>query len=571
MSVNDPTLSTTPNQTSFTLGQPGTLNDTADLQFGFNPTGSITFTLIGPDGVTVVHTETVLVHGNGLYSTSHGFTPGLDPGGPTLAGTYQWNASYSGDTNNNTASDNNDLTEQVTVSPDDSLTLSTTPNQTSFTLGQPGTLNDTADLRFGFNPTGTITFTLIGPDGTTVVDTEMVLVYGNGLYSTPTGFTPSAAGTYQWNAAYSGDTNNTAASDNNDLTEQVTVTPCYCPGTLILTDRGEVAVEDLAIGDRLVTLSGEARPIRWIGHRAYDGRFIAGNRKVIPIRIAPGALAEGVPSRDLWLSPEHSVHIDGVLVRAGHLINGVTIAQADRVERLEYFHIELDSHDVIFADGAPAETYVDCDNRNMFQNAGEFAALYPQDARPRWQFCLPRLEWDDPDLAPIRAALFARAAALGDTLDGDPDLHLVVDGEVVHPERATGCLYRFIIPAGSAAVRLVSRSTVPAEVEPESRDVRRLGVAIERLVLQDAALFIEAGHAHAALCDGFHEDEDTHRWTDGGARLPQALLRAFADEVTLDVHLAPSELGYRVVLREPIPDAIASPARPKKRRAARHS
>jgi ELWxxDGT repeat protein len=321
---------------------------------------------------------------------------------------------------------------------------------------------------------------------------------------------------------------------------------CYCRGTRIMTDAGEVPVEDLAIGDRLVTLSGEARSIRWIGYRAYDGRFIAGNRKVMPIRIAAGALAEGVPSRDLWLSPEHSVHIDGVLVRAGHLVNGVTIAQADRVERLEYFHIELDSHDVIFADGAPAETYVDCDNRNMFQNAGEFAALYPEDVRPRWQFCLPRLEWDDPGLAPIRAALFARAAAFGDTLDGDPDLHLVVDGEVVHPDRATGCLYRFIIPAGSTAVRLVSRSTVPAEVEPESRDVRRLGVAIERLVLQDADLFVEAGHGHAALCDGFHEDEDTHRWTDGGARLPQALLRAFVDEVTLDVHLAPSELGYRV-------------------------
>ena len=65
-------------------------------------------------------------------------------------------------------------------------------------------------------------------------------------------------------------------------------------------------------------------------------------------------------------------------------------------------------------------------------------------------------------------------------------------------------------------------------------------------MLQDADLFVEAGHGHAALCDGFHEDEDTHRWTDGGARLPQALLRAFVDEVTLDVHLAPSELGDRV-------------------------
>src|SRR5438270_14061519 len=98
-------------------------------------------------------------------------------------------------------------------------TLSTTPDQTSVTLGPPVTLKDTADLEGGSNPKGTITFTLVGPDGTTVVDTEMVLVNGNGLYSTPTGFTPidrksvvEGTGIYQWNATYSGDANNEAAS-----------------------------------------------------------------------------------------------------------------------------------------------------------------------------------------------------------------------------------------------------------------------------------------------------------------------------------------------------------------------
>jgi hypothetical protein len=96
---------------------------------------------------------------------------------------------------------------------------------TTVTLGPPVTLNDTAFLQSGFDPTGSITFTLVGPNGTTV-DTEMVLVDGNGLYSTPTGFTPSGpngAGTYQWNATYSGDANNTSASDLNDPNEQVTV------------------------------------------------------------------------------------------------------------------------------------------------------------------------------------------------------------------------------------------------------------------------------------------------------------------------------------------------------------
>src|SRR5436305_4875658 len=179
MSVNNPTLSTTPDQTSVTLGPPVTLKDTAYLQGGSNPTGIITFTLVGPDGTTVVDTEMVLVTGNGLYSTPTGFTPGFTPSGPDLTGTYQWNATYSGDDNNNAASDIDDPTEQVTVNPD-SPTLSTIPDQTSVALGPPVTLHDAAVLQGGFNPTGGSTSTLVGAGGTRVVDREMLLVTGTG-------------------------------------------------------------------------------------------------------------------------------------------------------------------------------------------------------------------------------------------------------------------------------------------------------------------------------------------------------------------------------------------------------
>src|SRR5438874_4379691 len=141
MSVNNPTLSTTPDQTSVTLGPPVTLKDTADLEGGFNPKGSITFTLVGPDGTTVVDTEMVLVNGNGLYSTPTGFTPGVTPSGPDLTGTYQWNATYSGDANNNAASDIDDPTEQVTVNPCNPP-RSTIPTPTSVTLGAQLAIGD---------------------------------------------------------------------------------------------------------------------------------------------------------------------------------------------------------------------------------------------------------------------------------------------------------------------------------------------------------------------------------------------------------------------------------------------
>ncbi len=108
-----------------------------------------------------------------------------------------------------------------------------------------------------------------------------------------------------------------------------TGTPCYCPGTLILTDRGEVAVETLQIGDLVVTHAGAMRPIHWIGHRAYNGRFAAGQKQILPVRIAAGALADGVPRRDLMVSPLHAMFIDGMLIPASALVNGASIVQLE--------------------------------------------------------------------------------------------------------------------------------------------------------------------------------------------------------------------------------------------------
>jgi hypothetical protein len=183
VSKASPTLTALPNPTSITLGGPGqTLRDQATLEGGANPSGTITFTLIGPGGGTI-DTEQDLVSGNGSYSTPYGFVPGSPPQGPLLAGTYQWNVSYGGDNNNNSASDTFDSNNQVTASKA-SPTLTAMTAFTSVTLGPPQTVYDTANLQFGANPSGTITFTLLDPNGTTV-DTEQALVSGNGSYGTP--------------------------------------------------------------------------------------------------------------------------------------------------------------------------------------------------------------------------------------------------------------------------------------------------------------------------------------------------------------------------------------------------
>ncbi len=167
--------------------------------------------------------------------------------------------------------------------------------------------------------------------------------------------------------------------------------PCYCPGTLILASRGDVPVEALSIGDQLVTGDGALAPIVWIGRRSYSGRFLARHPSLLPIRIRAGALGPGLPRRDLFVSPLHAMLLDGHLVPARLLANGHSIQRVEHVDQLDYIHLELPRHAVIWAEGAASESFLDDGSRAMFHNAAEHAALYP-DAPPPGGYCAPRLE-----------------------------------------------------------------------------------------------------------------------------------------------------------------------------------
>ena len=138
---------------------------------------------------------------------------------------------------------------------------------------------------------------------------------------------------------------------------------CFLKGTRIRTIAGERAVEDLAVGDLLPTHSNGLRPIQWLG--CYKLTTSDASKPwahdALPVRVACSALAPGVPHSDLYVSQQHGIFTDGVLVRAGSLVNGTTIALHDAgdVCELEYYHIRLQSHDVIYAEGAPCETFAE--------------------------------------------------------------------------------------------------------------------------------------------------------------------------------------------------------------------
>jgi Ca2+-binding RTX toxin-like protein len=246
-----PTLSTTASG-PVTLG--GQVSDTATLSGGSSPGGTITFTLYGPDdsncsGTPAFTSTPKAVSGNGNYTSG--------PHTPTAAGTYRWIASYSGDANNNaTAGVCNTPSENVAVAKV-SPSLSTNASG-PITLG--GSLSDTATLSGGTSPGGTITFTLYGPGdaGCTgqPVFTDTEAVSGNGSYTSDS-FTPTAAGTYRWRAAYSGDANNEGRSGAcNDPGENATVAaPPRQPPPAARPEGGRV-VTGTPGADRLVGTPG---------------------------------------------------------------------------------------------------------------------------------------------------------------------------------------------------------------------------------------------------------------------------------------------------------------------------
>jgi hypothetical protein len=190
------------------------------------------------------------------------------------------------------------------------------------------------------------------------------------------------------------------------------LTICFMPGTMIATSEGEAPVETLQRGDLVLTAEGEARPVLWVGRQTIAARFVDPVRNW-PIRIAAGALAENVPSRDLLVSPEHALLVEDVLVNAGALVNGTSIRRESAVaETFVYCHVELEDHSLILAENVPAETFVDNVDRRHFDNWAEHDALYPE-GRAVAELPQPRVKSQRQLPASIRKALAERATALG--------------------------------------------------------------------------------------------------------------------------------------------------------------
>jgi len=334
-------------------------------------------------------------------------------------------------------------------------------------------------------------------------------------------------------------------SSGGTLDITLNANPCFLRGTRIATLRGEVAVEDLSIGDLVVTATAGALPIKWIGTRGFITKLINEHHRaaLLPIRIAAGALGEASPVRPLLVSPEHMLCLDDVLIPAEKLLNGTTITRADGLPVVQYFHIELPRHAVIYAEGALAESFLDTGNRNMFANVLSYLELGGDLDAPAQPACLPIVTAGEA-LATVRALLAERAEKLGLATTGEDDLYLWVDGIAVRPELREDDRVCFAVPPDARQVRIVSRSVVPADIDPANGDRRRLGICFSAMTLRDDSFTLNLAPDYAGFTTGFNDAEEGRRWTQGDAPLPEDLTAAMPDGFILELKVIDSGLHY---------------------------
>ncbi|MBO1360403.1 Hint domain-containing protein [Acetobacter sacchari] len=315
------------------------------------------------------------------------------------------------------------------------------------------------------------------------------------------------------------------------------VSVCYLAGSLVRTPSGSKCIEEMEVGDTLLAYEGgveKARRVVWVG-RAHCNvrRELHGDEAGYPIRILKSAISDGVPFKDMLITPEHCLFFDGKFIPARMLVNGRSIFYDTSIISYDYYHIETEDHSVITVDGVLTESYLDTGNRPTFQEIGSVVTLGFGGAKSRsWASdAAAPLDTSRNYAEPLFRELETRAIGAGFELRQEPqaltydtDLHLVVEsGAIVRKLRSEGNRIMFMIPPGVSAVRLISNTSRPCDVRgPFVDDRRYFGVCVGKIEMFEKSVVKKiTDHLTTEKMDGWNVIEGGNdRWTTGDAILP---------------------------------------------------
>jgi hypothetical protein len=318
----------------------------------------------------------------------------------------------------------------------------------------------------------------------------------------------------------------------------MTVVRCYMSGVRIRAARGEALVDTLTAGEMVVVLRDgheTLEPVKWVGVSNIDLTRHPYVEEVAPIRIRRSAVADNVPERDVFLSPEHCLIIDGLCVPAKLLVNGGSIVSERHHAHVTYYHIELEHHGILLAENMPAESYLDTGNRSGFDNTDGPRQLHPifhiNNESARWETdaCAPLAKIPG-EVGTIWARLAERSEQRGYPIPaavpvGDPDIHILADGKIIRPVSDDVSRYVFMVPEGVTTVSLMSRFGIPSDrMIASQRDTRRLGARVNWIAIRSKHDDTSIAADHPSLQDGWYDPEyeptSIWRWTAGNAVIP---------------------------------------------------
>lgn len=311
---------------------------------------------------------------------------------------------------------------------------------------------------------------------------------------------------------------------------------CFCRGSRIRTSRGDIPVEEIQIGDHIVAfdddvIKGTIRQVTWVGRsRAVVRKRLPDDEAGYPVRLLKGAIAHDVPYKDMLITSEHCLCLDGRFVPVRMLVNGRSIFFDKSIASYDYYHVETEDHSVIMADGVLTESYLDTGNRFAFKQNGPVVSMR-QSRNLTWDDAAVPLEVSRHFVEPLFRCFQSRADRVehagrsqAPILTYEDGLCLVTEtGRLLHPIRKVKDRVMFKVPSGVRSVRILSNASRPCDViGPFVDDRRMLGVLVGYIELFESDTTTTLlSHLQDVDLSGWHNVENgVMRWTNGSALLP---------------------------------------------------